>query len=531
MTDSFLKPYKLVVQTLCPVHIGSGDKLGNTDFVARGSQIFVIDDNKLTAWVLSQPNAERLALILADHLRGPGGIDKFLREQFRGRLDEITAYQLPFQGTPKDVAAFIKTIEHQPYLPGSSIKGSLRSALLRGVMLDDEDLQEKASEAILEGVEARGKPRTNSDRIQANVFSKPGTVASKWPNYDIYRLLVARDSYPMEQGSLEVVGVKTLSAQRSGRLQAKHYELSVEVFKPKLLIQHEITWQTHLLQDRARALGFDSLEHLMVFLPEYCRRASVNLLTQERDFYKRYSHRDLADWFEKKLALLSKNSDDVFILPIGWGSGYDAKTITDLLDSETFETVVDTFRNTWGLGKPGRRKDSEWLGPDDSPKSRRVVERLDGTFEPMGWAACRFTPEGDETWMAERQDALAERRPTAILINIGEREATGLERPSPEPERVTPPPPDVPRRPLTPTFTELPKIGERFEGKVWVEEKPMVYVEIPGLSADDYAVAVYQRDRFDTTKLNEGDRVVCTVIQVVEDPHQPGHWLVRCERE
>lgn len=413
MKDSFLKPYMLVVQTLSPVHIGTGVKLSKADFVARNDRVHVIDENKLMAWIIGQLDAEKLALALADDLRRPEGIEKFLRERFRGNLADITAYSLPYQGAPKDIATFIKTADHRPYLPGSSVKGVLRSGLLRGKMLGDDGLRQKAIRAIDDGAQDRRRPKTNSDRIQANVFVKPGKDAGKWPNYDINRVLAVRDSDAFDSASaLEVVGVKTFSTQTNASLQPKHFDIFVEALRSKQLIQHPVIWQTNLLSEQAKELGFQALEDLMIYLPEYCRRVSQNLLSQERVFYQQHGRKELTEWFEKRLTSLGKSRPEVFILPLGWGSGYDAKTITDLLGTTTFKKVVDTYEYTSGLGKPGRRKEAAWLGPDDSPKSRKVVVRQDGTLEPMGWVAMRFIPaDSSDDWLASRREALAERRP------------------------------------------------------------------------------------------------------------------------
>jgi CRISPR type III-A-associated RAMP protein Csm5 len=214
--------------------------------------------------------------------------------------------------------------------------------------------------------------------------------------------------------------VKVLSVNSKGGLswKQKHHspkdmELYVEAIPTGQLWQHEIVWQTHLLQKEARLLGFDALEEVMIFLPEYCRRTSFNLLEQEYQFYIRHHNMELAKWFEKKINLLAKSSEEVFVLPIGWGSGYDAKTITDLLGEATFKIVVEKYKNTEGLGKPGRSKNANWLGPVDSPKSRKVVVQADGRLEPLGWVAMRFTSvDGKESdWLSCERIRLASQRP------------------------------------------------------------------------------------------------------------------------
>src|SRR5689334_13984350 len=194
MEANFLKQYALIIQTLSPLHIGTGVKLGNGDFITSNGKLVVIDEHKLTSWIARQSNAERLASSLTnDLIRPEGGIAKFLRENFRGDFANIEAYRLPYQGQPRDVATFIKTVDHNPYLPGSSMKGVLRSALLRGKMLGDKDLRKRATQAIDEGAENERRPSTQSDMIQSNVFVGNTPDRAKWSNFDINRLALIRD--------------------------------------------------------------------------------------------------------------------------------------------------------------------------------------------------------------------------------------------------------------------------------------------------------------------------------------------------
>ncbi len=320
MTNSFLKPYRLVVQTLCPLHIGTGVKLGKADFIIQDSHVHVIDENKLMTWILGQTDAEKLALWLADDLRGQEGIGKFIHEHFHGSLAEVAAYSLMYQGAPKDIATFIKTTDHHPYLPGSSVKGTVRSALLRGRMLGDNSLREKATRAITQGAADRRKPRTNSDQIQANLFVSADVQPSKWPNYDINRLLLVRDSKPLDiNTTLEIDKVKVFSVQTNQSLQGKNYDIFVEAIKRGQLLQHAVTWNTHLLKEQAEVLGFQDLEELMVYLPEYCRRVSENLLTQERNFYRRHLQHELVEWYEKRLTALGNSDNEVLYFTDGMG--------------------------------------------------------------------------------------------------------------------------------------------------------------------------------------------------------------------
>ncbi len=548
MREILLKPYYLIIQTLSPVHIGSGSKLGKIDFIIQDKQAAIIDENKLYSWISRQPDAERLALALADYLSdSKKGIKKYLGDHFlpRGDLSEILAYQIPITGDPSNILGFIKDISYRSFIPGTSVKGVLRSALLRGVMIKDTKFVEMA-----QGLIDFHKPKTNSDKIQAKLFAHnvDHVDPRKIPNFDINRLLMVRDSEPLKSGSLEVCLVKVLSINRKNGLDWKKIifkgttrdmEIYAECLRPQLIIRHPIVWQTHLLADKAQNLRFSNLEHLMVFLPEYCRRVSFNLLSQEHDFYQRHGNTELAGWFERQLNRLSKSSEEVFILPMGWGSGYDSKTITDLLDEATFNRVVDSFRYTRGLGKPGRRYEEKWLGPEDSPKSRKVVVR-DGKLEPIGWVAMRIMPISEsEDWLKTRRSVLVAKKPEVILDNedsssgkvgkLSSTDSTSYHAPSDSSTLLRSTSiSEHDNQQLFNTFTEVPTVGDRFLGNVFNIEKDEIWLEIPGLDADNQAYAVILRSEEPTIgKVKNGQRLSCEVVEVMEEAK--GYWRVKCK--
>ena len=160
-------------------------------------------------------------------------------------------------------------------------------------------------------------------------------------------------------------------------------------------------------------LHFDADNWLMVEVAALCRAAALNLIGQEIEFYQEYRHADVAGWYETLRDGLKGMRGQQFVLPIGWGSGYDAKTVTDLLGDEVFGYVASQYRNTKGLGHPGNSAASEWLGPALSPKSRKLVVRRDAqgkeVLVPVGWVAVNLksldAPSDD--WQALSAEAQA----------------------------------------------------------------------------------------------------------------------------
>ena len=517
---------------MAPVHIGSGERLSNMEFQIKkdGQQNYlsVFNLDALLRWIGLQPNAERFASLLTGLLENPknGGLLKFIAD-YKVPLSSVESYAIQLaEGVAahevREVLTFIKTAGNRVYLPGSSLKGAFRSALLRGALIQNGSLRVSAERAVLDGVQEN---RTNSNLIEAQVFVKPDIKPSRWSNYDLNRMIIIRDSLPFEaQEALRLYAVRILSVGNQNTLHWKQNPngkgfttLFVEMLQAGFSLTLPVVWQGYLLSELAGEIKQPDRESIFVFWNAYLRQVSMNLLQQERDFYQRYAKKDLEQWFEKRINQLQKSEENVCLLPLGWGSGYDAKTVTDLFSENTFQTVVHAFvksgekrhafRNIQGLGRPGNNPLAKWLGAADSPKSRKVIYKTDTEAQPLGWVAIRLDPADEETndWMQAERRRLNRYLPAAPAISrpvektqsdasstVGEAATRGM--PLSSVSQAAPQPKPAAR--LISRFTDIPTVGDIFEGIYVDEDAGEVLYEIPGLEFDAQAYAVVLRKEF-----------------------------------
>jgi hypothetical protein len=73
-------------------------------------------------------------------------------------------------------------------------------------------------------------------------------------------------------------------------------------------------------------------------------------------------------------------------------------------------------------------------------------------------------------------------------------------------------------------FTTRPMTGQHFNGTVLEATARQIYIELPGLSGDEWMGIAAPADR----KLREGEAVLCEVTGVRQDPENSGGWLVDC---
>ncbi len=135
MVDDF-KVYKMKLKVLSPVFIGSGEQYDRCDYIYDGEMIHIIEQDK---WISYLMNKDLLNEFI-EHLEIKGKnleIDKWLSLK-KQNLNEVISEccSKTFSTNNMDdfksntIHSFVKNIEGKPYIPGSSIKGVIVSALI-----------------------------------------------------------------------------------------------------------------------------------------------------------------------------------------------------------------------------------------------------------------------------------------------------------------------------------------------------------------------------------------------------------------
>jgi CRISPR-associated protein Csm5 len=123
-------------RVLTPVHISSGQTLTKYEFIIKGSkfQFYSFDE------IINYIDSKEIAKFLFDT-----GLEEFFKHY---NLNIKPTYEIPFHGTLKDkVYEFIK-LKNRVYIPGSSIKGAIRTAYLYRMIKNDGNLRNKFLNAI-----------------------------------------------------------------------------------------------------------------------------------------------------------------------------------------------------------------------------------------------------------------------------------------------------------------------------------------------------------------------------------------------
>jgi CRISPR type III-A-associated RAMP protein Csm5 len=141
MPGDMYRHYKMKVFPVTYVHIGDGEQLDPTQYVIHGDKLYVLNANRFIGKLLER-DPQGLNQALADQGQNIGlywnkhfnpqdkdtwyqchPVDPIYQQRYLQKLADSSAQQL--------ITSFItNSLSGDPYIPGSSIKGSLRTAIL-----------------------------------------------------------------------------------------------------------------------------------------------------------------------------------------------------------------------------------------------------------------------------------------------------------------------------------------------------------------------------------------------------------------
>ncbi|MBW2030052.1 MAG: type III-A CRISPR-associated RAMP protein Csm5 [Deltaproteobacteria bacterium] len=411
---------QLCFSVITPVHIGSGEKLNKVDVAVDSNRCVVVD-------------VESLLLRLQDN---KDALNEFGHEGFN-----MTRFLRKFKISPKSVEKYsihnkgrvvlkerfkiqemIKTGLGNPYIPGSSIKGAIRTVLLWH-LFNKEPSEEtnKILNRILHNPKVE-KEHADND-LEKHFFGND-------PNHDFMRALQVGDIEFRAQ-DLKLAESKVLSLRsnnsfgwkkmgRKGFTSSNPREATsiyCEALTPGATSTGRLRIEKFLLDHplSAKELKFSGKKELLDGLPEKCNQFATAFIDKEIEFYDICNMKDLVKFYTNLRERISQEGNGAFFLHLGWGSGWRAMT-GNYLDDDT----LMKFRKLFGLGKSICPKCGKESKRDKNkqgysfcpackktfpthmfgafPKTRKIAFEDGSSRYPLGWIKVEMAPEtGDES--------------------------------------------------------------------------------------------------------------------------------------
>lgn len=350
--------YQLEVEVLSPLHInsGHGDLKKDIDFLCHHG-VHIMDIDRLLNNLSEENWGKAVKGIPLPEIIAKNQYSHFAFYSLNNPVDKPE---------PQSIKEYIKNSYYQPYIPGSSLKGAIRTGLSWAMIKDGLIKLDKRDIGY--------NPRYAGRTLMARLF---GTD----PNHDLLRALSISDTEPLAPGtSMELNMVTIYSLNRQNRIQAKgdRYRFTVEMIRSGTCFYGTVAIDDFLLEpDIAKRLGFDrNLEYLKKFVP-YCNSLAKKLIEQEKSFFQKHELTKVSQFYDKLANLVEGLKENECLLQISWGTGWNAKTLQSILDPELFQLIRSQFRL-------GRRESNIF------PKTRRLVEKNNIPEMPLGWVKLKL---------------------------------------------------------------------------------------------------------------------------------------------
>lgn len=479
---------KIRLRTLTPLHIGTGEELAPLDYVALAQE-------RKFYRITQEQMAQFLRSMGSDALEGPKAFAQWISEQHAAMreirdnraLSEMDDQMNPYafseaQGKTREFKDFIKASEHKvfnarvdfddftlnrhrgaaaiplgrvreaikdpkgerPVLPGTSIKGALRTAVFYHYLTHYADSR-RLEKLVRDQLD---NPRSSKERFALPLIHDAFYCGIETESHrgkrlktddekmDLFKLVRCRDAQvteTAEQGPLGFAKVNIyLVEKKQARDRSKTYFEATqqrqtaycEIIPPDTVLETELGFDIDfLLQVKSQIKG-DSvptkdgkawigiaekvqqlfgikLEEITKENKETMRSRVIDHLQECLNTFNQVQLKAYKDWLEhfenndkrnEYTARIKAGSANVLtraerpMMHLGYATGFDGMTALQyFLSDDRRKALFKEIMGKFNIGnKPGNRGQYT-PNPDRFPKSKRMVDTA-GVIQPMGWA-------------------------------------------------------------------------------------------------------------------------------------------------
>jgi CRISPR-associated protein Csm5 len=367
---------RMIIEPISPVFIGSGEKVGKFETLVDGNKTYILNFDKL------MENDKFVAFFVEnmDKILDPSTKDGALKTIFnrlKMNIEDYSHTSFPTiydkNGKPKtlQISRFVHTAGRF-YIPGSSIKGAIRTALIRA-----NETFAKRFENTLNVSESEFKKKV--DEIEGDVFGS----AQLSP----FKALIISDSSFIDKNYIKFKKVEVIHLERpkQGIPQFLELWLPEQRNTGSNKVESRITFKADVLskllsQNGARKEAIDYL--MQVFGSEEnfiktMKEAARILIEMEKQKISASNYQQKSELlnFYNTLSKINSETKNGFVLRIGGHSGFYSKTAyREILQPKQVKVLKFLF---------GYKKVKE----SNFPVTTRIVKLSESPKDilPVGW--------------------------------------------------------------------------------------------------------------------------------------------------
>jgi CRISPR-associated protein Csm5 len=398
--------YKLKVKitTLSPVHIGTGKSLREgIDFIKRDGYIWIANQGKIFDFLLGERLQSGGRLSDKDFLLAKTNLgDIQLPPEAFDLAKNIFHYRVKGNTSTTnamgDLAEQIKELKDQPYLPGSSLKGALRSSVLRHLTIKYE---KQAPLEVKYPENRRADPDHAADIMEIKHFMPPDFQSNnKNPHYDFWRAVQVSDFLPIKTIDLILANAIVFPAKNANGNPSQTIPLDLEMIPENVEFSGEISLDRFLYEDQRASefcLSTDRPEDFPTKLKQILDHDFDGLMKANQTFFDALSKskdkeiirlsglgQSSLDYLKRVKGKLLQNE---MILPIGHGTGWRSKTLGTVLEERLSPKEFNRMVREFKLGK------GNWKQGEVFPQTRYIVSTPDHSYALPGWVKLEMSME------------------------------------------------------------------------------------------------------------------------------------------
>ena len=376
-----IENYVYKIEVLTPIVIGSGREriLTRLDYISEGNTIYVVDVNRLIS-SLSFNEAKDFS----DRLIKFGNLKDAIKNTDFKRFLKYKIKCADRVDNRKIGVTLTKDVNNYVYIPGSSIKGAIRTAIYYKVFNEAKENLKKELQKLMN--EIIKKPHNNikdnikeynrkGDKLLLKIFTSKETDQ---PHFDPLRFLriTVTNSLPVYENA-EIFRIALF------KICQKPLTF-VEGFIPNRLFFGKIYFDRFLWNNsyeiwrkEFKRLDLLNISALSKILNEFAER----IIEHELKFAINHKLSTIETFYQNLKDELKKLSADESIIRIGWGSGYFSTTL-GLLFIEM--NILKDIRKAFRLGKSSF----------EFPATRKFAFYKNKLY-PLGWAKIAFSKQNN----------------------------------------------------------------------------------------------------------------------------------------
>jgi len=368
--------FKVGLETFTPIHIGCGEEYYPFEYFVddKEKKLFVVDENSLLDRVESKGKLDEFTKLASSYTKTNDSLLSFIKsfayDNYRYSVDiEHSAFGYITKQTAAfraGISRFIRNrYDDNVYIPGSTIKGALRNAVIDFFMrrlemrFKDEDSAKKIDRKTL-------LSRVRKDCYKLNDFlamDEYGNFAQK----DIMKFVKVSDFLPVGDIKQKVYKVFSIGKPKNGIRDIKNIPDILECVDRKSRFEGDITIHTQFLENLNKILKNFQLKPLNNIsektLSTWMRQVYINRVYLWEDNYFAFDANVKVNGEETyhnsylnklKNFKLVKVEDNMFYLKLGKHGGAVSKTI------EGCRQIKIKIGKT-GQSKDGKHQSTLWL--------------------------------------------------------------------------------------------------------------------------------------------------------------------------